>query len=204
MSWIHPLRPALGYPGLIELFRVWMLSWQGKVLVDQSCLTLCHPMDCSRPGSSVCGITQARILEWVVVPSSMGSYWSRNWTLVSHIAGRFFTIWATWEAQDKALGLGHKKGQASYRSLTQVLRSVFFFTIPVASFAFPPAFDLIKSISEDCVICIREMVNTTDNIKRGNFPERLTQPAWDLPSSQGPLLVVNLEMRLGTEGSLLF
>ena len=170
----------------------------------QSCPTLCNPIDYNPPDSSVCGITQARILEWVVVPSSMGSYWSRNWTLVSHIAGRFFTIWATWEAQDKALGLGHKKGQASYRSLTQVLRSVFFFTIPVASFAFPPAFDLIKSISEDCVICIREMVNTTDNIKRGNFPERLTQPAWDLPSSQGPLLVVNLEMRLGTEGSLLF
>ena len=36
----------------------------------QSCLTLCHPMDCSLPGSSVHGILQARILEWVAMPSS--------------------------------------------------------------------------------------------------------------------------------------
>ena len=36
-----------------------------KVLVAQSCLTLCNPMDCSPPGSCVCGILQARILEWV-------------------------------------------------------------------------------------------------------------------------------------------
>ena len=40
-----------------------------KVLVTQSCLTLCDNMDCSPPGSSVHGILQARILEWVVFPS---------------------------------------------------------------------------------------------------------------------------------------
>ena len=39
----------------------------------QSCLTLCGPMDCSLPGSSVCGILQARILEWVAMPFSRGS-----------------------------------------------------------------------------------------------------------------------------------
>ena len=39
----------------------------------QSCLTLCNPMDCSPPGSSVCGILQARILEWVAMPSSKES-----------------------------------------------------------------------------------------------------------------------------------
>ena len=39
-----------------------------KVLVTQSCLTLCDPMDCSPPGSSVHGILQARILEWVAIP----------------------------------------------------------------------------------------------------------------------------------------
>ena len=39
----------------------------------QSCLTLCNPMDCSPPGSSVCGILQARILKWVAMPSSRGS-----------------------------------------------------------------------------------------------------------------------------------
>ena len=40
----------------------------------QSCLTLCDPVDCSLPGPSVHGISQARILEWVVVPSSRGSF----------------------------------------------------------------------------------------------------------------------------------
>ena len=41
-----------------------------KVLVAQPCLTLCDPMDCSPPGSSVCGILQARILEWIAIPFS--------------------------------------------------------------------------------------------------------------------------------------
>ena len=62
------------------------------VLVAQSCLTLCNPMDWSPPGSSVHGILQARILEWVAIPFSRGSSWSRDWTQVSCIAGRFFTI----------------------------------------------------------------------------------------------------------------
>ena len=40
------------------------------VLVTQSCLTLCDPMDCSPPGSSVPGILQARVLEWVAISFS--------------------------------------------------------------------------------------------------------------------------------------
>ena len=47
-------------------------------LVAQSCLTLCDPMDCSLPGSSTHGILQARILEWVVIPSSRGSSQPRD------------------------------------------------------------------------------------------------------------------------------
>ena len=54
---------------------------------------------CSPPGSSVHGILQARILEWVAVPFSRASSQPRKWTQVSHIAGRFFTVWATREAQ---------------------------------------------------------------------------------------------------------
>ena len=52
-------------------------------LVAQSCLTLCDPMDCSPPGSSVCGISQARILEWVAISFSRGSSWPRDQTRVS-------------------------------------------------------------------------------------------------------------------------
>ena len=64
----------------------------------QLCVTLCNPMDCSPPGSSVHGILQARILEWVAMPFSRGSSWPRDRTQVSGIAGKFFTIWASWEA----------------------------------------------------------------------------------------------------------
>ena len=52
----------------------------------QSCLILCNPMECSLPGSYVCRILQARILEWVAVPSSRGSSWPRNRTCVSYVS----------------------------------------------------------------------------------------------------------------------
>ena len=54
-------------------------------------------MDCSLPGSSSYGIFQARILEWVAISFSRRSSWPRDWTLVSSIVGRHFTIWATRE-----------------------------------------------------------------------------------------------------------
>ena len=67
----------------------------------QSCLTLCDPVDCSPPDSSVHGILQARILEWVPMPSSRGSSWPRDRTCISLptpvLAGSFFTSSATWE-----------------------------------------------------------------------------------------------------------
>ena len=59
-------------------------------------------MDSSQPGTSVRGILQARILEWVDMSSSRGSSQPKDQTQVSHIdiAGRFFTGWATREAQE--------------------------------------------------------------------------------------------------------
>ena len=73
-------------------------QWKKKakvLLVAQSCLTLCEPMDCSLPASSIQGILQAKILEWVAFFCSRGSSWPRDWTWVSWIAGRFYPIWAT-------------------------------------------------------------------------------------------------------------
>ena len=67
----------------------------------QSCLTLCDPMDCNPTGSSVHGILQERILEWVAMPSSRGSSWPRDRTQVSYVSfigSRFFTTSTTWEA----------------------------------------------------------------------------------------------------------
>ena len=78
------------------------IKWKNVKVVDaQSCPALCDPMDCSPPGSSVHGILQARILEQVTIPFSRESSRPRDQTPVSWIARRFFTVWATREAQNK-------------------------------------------------------------------------------------------------------
>ena len=67
--------------------------------VAKSCPNSLQPHGlCSAPSSSVYGILQARILEWIAFPFSRGSSWPRDWTQVSCIAGGFFTIWTTREA----------------------------------------------------------------------------------------------------------
>ena len=80
---IHPTNVQISW-------KQWM--WEAvkkvKMLVTQSCLTLCNPMDCNPPGFSVHGILQARILEWVAIPFSRGSSQSRDWTRVSWIGRR--------------------------------------------------------------------------------------------------------------------
>ena len=63
--------------------------------VTQSCLILCDPMDCSLLHSSIHGIFQARVLEWVAISFFRGSSWLRDQTQVSRTVGRHFTIWAT-------------------------------------------------------------------------------------------------------------
>ena len=85
-------------------FRAWggilLILWILFVLclVAQWCPTLCELWNVSPPGSYVHEILQARILEWIAMPSSRGFSQPRDWTQVSHITGRFFTIWATREA----------------------------------------------------------------------------------------------------------
>ena len=67
--------------------------------VAQLCLTLCNPVDCGLPGSSIHGILHAGILEWIAISFSRGSSQPRDRTWVSRITGRRFTVWATREAQ---------------------------------------------------------------------------------------------------------
>ena len=81
-------------------------QWSLSAKSLQSCPTLWDPMDCSLPGSSVSGILQARVLEWVAISSSRGSSWPRDWTLVSYVSciGRqVFTTSTTWEAWHAAV-----------------------------------------------------------------------------------------------------
>ena len=82
--------------------------------VAQSCPTLCDPVDCSLPGSSVHGILQARILEWVTISFSRGSSWPRDRTRVSRIGGRRFNLWATREAALDKLNMGSEPGKARW------------------------------------------------------------------------------------------
>ena len=83
ISVISPFH-SVGFPWWLR----W-LKWNMKVLVAQSCLTLCDPMDCSPPSSSVCEILQARILEWIAIPFSRGSSQPRNWRQVSCTVANF-------------------------------------------------------------------------------------------------------------------
>ena len=91
-------------------FCCWMERWslekqgspqtlyvESESEVAQSCPTLWDLMDCSLPGSSLHGILQARVLEWIAISFSRGSSRPRNWTLVSCFPGRHFNLWATRE-----------------------------------------------------------------------------------------------------------
>ena len=84
------------YP-LLSSYSVPCTELESESEVAHSCLTLCDPMDHNLPGSSVHGIFQARVLEWVTISFSRGFSWARDRTQVSRNAGRHFTIWATWE-----------------------------------------------------------------------------------------------------------
>ena len=78
----------------------WRWGWLSCKIMSDSL----WPLDCNPPGSSVHGILQAKILEWVAIFLFRGSFWPRDWTQFSCIAGRFLIDWATREAQDLNAG----------------------------------------------------------------------------------------------------
>ena len=80
-----------------------LLKVKVKSEVTQSCPTLGDPMGYGLPHSSVHGIFQARVLEWVAISFSRGSFQPRDWTQVSWIVGRYFTVWATRKVQGLSL-----------------------------------------------------------------------------------------------------
>ena len=93
----HRLEWQTGYWYSVSLGLHWTLCRRAKLLY--SCLILCNPLDNRLPGSSVHGILQARILEWIAMPSSRGSSQPRDQTrvfYVSCIGRRFFTTSSTW------------------------------------------------------------------------------------------------------------
>ena len=94
-SSFNSFRIKLVWTFLYKCFCRHSFNFSVKVLVAQLCPTLCDSTDCSPPGSSVHGILQARILEWVAMPFCRGSSQPRDQTQVSCTAGKFFTVWAT-------------------------------------------------------------------------------------------------------------
>ena len=82
-------------PSLLYLMKWYLHLPSYPSEVAQSCPTPCNPMDCSLPGSSIHGIFQARILEWVAISFSRGSSQPRDRSQVSCIVSRCFTVWAT-------------------------------------------------------------------------------------------------------------
>ena len=80
MSALLQLEYAYELPGTLVKKHI-LVNYQlesVKVSVAQSCQTLCNRADCSPPGSSIHGISQARILEWLAVPFSWGSFQTRD------------------------------------------------------------------------------------------------------------------------------
>ena len=141
------------------------------------------PMDYSSSGSSIHGFLQARILEWVAIPFSRESSWSRGQTSLSCIAGRFFTVWATreaiyiyiyiyicsvqslsrvqlfatpWTAARQA-SLSSTNSQSLLKTMS--IESVMLSNHPLSSPSPPSIFPSIRVFSSESVLCIRWLKN---------------------------------------------
>ena len=91
---ISPGWPKATAQALDHATERWWWWFSHQVMADS-----CEPMDCSLPGSSVHGILQARILEWVAISFSRGSSWPGDWTCISRIDRLILYCCATREAQ---------------------------------------------------------------------------------------------------------
>ena len=111
-------------PRALSLSSLWILPWKKKCCVlcicAQLCPTLCGPMDCSPPGSSVHGIFQVSILEWVPMSSSRGSSQLRDQAWDSRVSciGRqslyhHCTIWEVWTKKVEPLSTSEKSSSCS-------------------------------------------------------------------------------------------
>ena len=145
------------------------------MLISLSCPALRNPMDYSPPASSIHGILQARIMEWVAIPFSRGSSQPRDQTQVSHMAGRFFIIWATREAlQYKIKSLKKKKDNEEKECSTHIL----------ARMMGGWGQWLKKKIQQVWVRC--------------RFPDGLTASPW---GPRGPLLSILVSLNRDPEGT---
>ena len=113
--------------------RMKISMWKCCCLLAQSCRTLYDPMNYNPPGSSVHGIPQARILEWVAVSLSRGSSLPRDQTRVSYIGRRILYLWATREARWPQYKQQEGEQGRQNRTHDWVFSVQFFFSVAVHS-----------------------------------------------------------------------
>ena len=158
--------------------------------VAQSCLTLCDPIDCSVPGSSLHGIFQAIVLEWIVISFSRGSSQPRAQTRVSRIVGRCFTIWATREVlrywcnpQQRWLAF-RKKYSSLYASHSTLKMKRFFFHSYLSIFQSPrahpkPREDRSSRRNQTNSGTTPQMITVEIHIWLRTWQVRKARPAWN-------------------------
>ena len=138
---------------IVSLFQnLRLVAAEVKVKVTQSCPTLCNPMD-----STVHGILQARILEWVAIPFSSRSSQPGDQTQVSHITGRFFTSWATRVSIGYILFSEPSAGSKEYLSSVQLLSRVRLFATPWTA-APQASLSITNSRSSLKLMCIESVI----------------------------------------------
>ena len=115
---------------------MWWVGVCGRVWVAQSCSTLCYPMDCSPPDSSVHGISQAGVLEWVAISFSRGSSQTRDWT--------WLLCLLHWQAD--SLPLHHLGSSLVARLITKYLED-FFLHLLMASWKYPTVCDFFHLLT---------------------------------------------------------
>ena len=124
-SWISLEETSTTFSHALARSLLYGLNKQPSAQSFQSCLTLCDPMAYSPPGSPVCGVLRARILEWVAMPCSRGSSPPGDPThgALTALAGRFVTTSASWEVVSV-----NSKGdwQINVRTTSGLLHRLFF------------------------------------------------------------------------------
>ena len=130
-----------------------------KMLVTELCLTpLTTPCDYNPPGSSVCGIFQARILEWVAISYSRASSWPKDWTQISCIADRFYI--AELSEKPVVIVLSIKSPEFITGSLFPLINTSPFpllpslWQLPIYSVSVIPAFSDSTYKSDHCCVLI--------------------------------------------------
>ena len=142
--------------------------------IAQLCPTLFDPVDCSLPGSSIHGIVQARILEWVAISFSRGSSQLGDWTRVSCIAGRHFNLWATRETlvlsllQPKLMSLISAHYFHIYISFSTPLQKYLRLSFRTLLKLTKDNVTYLNNLTQTCAIC--QWTNPNSNIRPTPFP----------------------------------